>query len=320
MSIDQLMLLGNTNTDTTTKQSSSSKSILNLMAESQQQQQQQTSGIRKFTFNNTQLNIPSTINQITSRPVLNYSKKIKNSTGDFQIIQTDQHPAVKQPQFISSQIANLSLGSTDQDEKNAKSQNQVTTVGSRKRRKQEFSQKSCIEHLNLVEASSNCLKLEECLSEEEVRVLSKEFRYVASNGMIWTTKRQHSEIPMRTINYRPITKVRKYHLERYSDIKKLKKDETPTGVQKEAITKNELVENLNEWKFHFVISQVKSLIEMENESLDVIKDIERYIEKADNDGNEEDHSDITVKINESIKVGLSIKKFIRIKKKFYFIN
>ncbi len=335
MSIDQLMLLGGSETTkaqaSTSATSSSSKSILSLMAESQQQPQQDSNkSIRKFTFN-TQLNIPSGLNQPSPRPVLTYgtNKKLKNSPTTFQITAADQ------PHFIPNQ-------NTSDNLKNPDIHTSATTTGSRKRRKQEFSLKNFNEpvvssstlaysvntarYLNEnTNISNNCTtlrlsaevetkavpgdsengqsKLEEesCLSEEEARLLSKEFRYVASNGVVWTSKRRRSEIPLAEKAVKP----RSYHYNRYADIKS--SNDNRKTARKETISSKELAENLNEWKFHFVVSQVKSLITLENKSLEVIKDIEEYIENTATqlaDDEQDTFADITVKINESIKVSL----------------
>jgi hypothetical protein len=62
------------------------------------------------------------------------------------------------------------------------------------------------------------------------------------------------------------------------------------------MTYKELIENLNEWKFHYIIAQVNNLIKFENESLDDLSDINSVIKSA------ADHSDSYIKIVESLKV------------------
>lgn len=134
----------------------------------------------------------------------------------------------------------------------------------------------------------------ECLDDETVKLLSKEFSYVASNGVTWTSKKNRSRIAISKC-YKTTWKPRNHHYLRYSDIKiKDKAKNNPT-----IITQKELYNNLNEWKFHFVISQVKNLIGFENESLNVIDDIENLMQ--DKKFFDSNYSDISIKINESIK-------------------
>lgn len=58
----------------------------------------------------------------------------------------------------------------------------------------------------------------ECLDDETVKLLSKEFSYVASNGVTWTSKKNRSRIAI-TKCYKTSWKPRSHHYVRYSDIK-----------------------------------------------------------------------------------------------------
>lgn len=141
----------------------------------------------------------------------------------------------------------------------------------------------------------------DCLDDETVQLLSKEFSYVASNGVKWTSKRNRSHISK---SYKSSWKPRSNHYLRYSDVKLKEKVKKPTV---KTITHKELIENLNEWKFHFVISQVKNLITFENESLTVIDDVENLMQNNDFF---DSYSDITIKINESIKANSQRHKHV----------
>ena len=65
---------------------------------------------------------------------------------------------------------------------------------------------------------SNDLDDNECLDDETVKLLSKEFSYVASNGVTWTSKKNRSKIAI-TKCYKTTWKPRNNHYVRYSDIK-----------------------------------------------------------------------------------------------------
>lgn len=59
---------------------------------------------------------------------------------------------------------------------------------------------------------------DECLDDETVKLLSKEFSYVASNGVTWTSKKNRSRFAI-TKCYKTTWKPRSHHYVRYSDIK-----------------------------------------------------------------------------------------------------
>ena len=70
-----------------------------------------------------------------------------------------------------------------------------------------------------------------------------------------------------------------------------------------SITTRELDESLNEWKLHYVIGQVNSLMSYENESMRLINDVEAMIE------NMKEYAvnrELFAKLNDSIKVRRSI--------------
>lgn len=98
------------------------------------------------------------------------------------------------------------------------------------------------------------------LDDDAVQLLSKEFSYVASNGVKWVTKKR-SNIALSKM-LKPGYDARKNHFVYYSDIKQEQSEDlgTKNTSSSTMITPKELIENLNEWKFHFVISQVKNLV------------------------------------------------------------
>ena len=77
---------------------------------------------------------------------------------------------------------------------------------------------------------------------------------MASNGVKWVTKKRAQKAAQSQKNNNP----RKHHYIHYSDIKP--ENQNDNFNNSNTITQQELIENLNEWKFHFVISQVKTLV------------------------------------------------------------
>ncbi|RNA23737.1 histone deacetylase complex subunit SAP130-like protein [Brachionus plicatilis] len=131
------------------------------------------------------------------------------------------------------------------------------------------------------------------LDDQTVELLSKEFSYVDREGVRWTSKRQRSQVSIDKC-YSPTWRPKQNHFVKYSDLGPV---QSPTNSQASTITRKQLVDNLNEWRFHYVISQVNDLIEYENESLEVMNEVEDFLK---ND-NLIEFSDICIKISDSIK-------------------
>jgi hypothetical protein len=94
-----------------------------------------------------------------------------------------------------------------------------------------------------------------CLDDETVERLSKEFSYVASNGVKWVSKKQSN------ISFSKAWNPLKHHFVNYSDIKlDSEHDSVFKSNTSNKLTHKQLLENLNDWKFHFVISQVENLV------------------------------------------------------------
>jgi hypothetical protein len=150
------------------------------------------------------------------------------------------------------------------------------------------------------------------LDDETVKLLSKEFSYISRSGLRWITKASNnSSLGINKFD-RPSWKSRNNHYVNYSDIKVNSKENVNLMKQNnhnnnnKTMTHEELMRNLNEWKFHYVISQVNNLIDCENESSQVVSDVESLIQTAKFQG----LSDITFKINESIKANTQRHNFI----------
>ena len=94
------------------------------------------------------------------------------------------------------------------------------------------------------------------LDDETVELLSKEFSYVDSEGVKWTTKRQRSQFSIDKY-YSPNWKPKQNHFVKYSDVGLTHSN---ANGQISTITRKQLVDNLNEWRFHYVISQVNDLV------------------------------------------------------------
>ena len=104
---------------------------------------------------------------------------------------------------------------------------------------------------------------EDYLDDETVELLSKEFTYISSTGLKWTAKNTEKNTPSYGITefYKPTWKPRANHYIHYSDIQ-LNGKETlyKPATNSATITHQELIEKLNEWRLHYVISQVNSLV------------------------------------------------------------
>ena len=83
-------------------------------------------------------------------------------------------------------------------------------------------------NVNSVEMKEASDDDEACLDDEDVQRLSKEFRYISSNGLSWAAKKCK---PASAFNkaYRTNWKARSYHYTRYSDIK-VKGNRSSTGL------------------------------------------------------------------------------------------
>ncbi len=82
---------------------------------------------------------------------------------------------------------------------------------------------------------------------------------MASNGVKWVTKKRAQKVQSQLSEWNS----RKHHFIRYSDINP-ENNQNENAINSNTITQQELIENLNEWKFHFVISQVKTLVSFNN--------------------------------------------------------
>ncbi|CAF0861354.1 unnamed protein product [Brachionus calyciflorus] len=105
------------------------------------------------------------------------------------------------------------------------------------------------------------------LDDETVELLSKDFSFVDRDGIRWTTKRQRSQFSISKL-YKPTWKPKQNHFVKYSDVNiyqtssntSLQSNTTYNSNNTKCLTRKELVDNLNEWKFHYVISQVNNLV------------------------------------------------------------
>jgi hypothetical protein len=72
------------------------------------------------------------------------------------------------------------------------------------------------------------------------------------------------------------------------------------------IVYKDLIENLNEWKFHYLISQINSLMDDEAESLEQINDVHELVSsyEAANRGSNATTQSIYFKITEALKVNI----------------
>ncbi len=107
---------------------------------------------------------------------------------------------------------------------------------------------------------------QEQLDDEQVQRLSEEFSYVGKDGVRWIAKRRNRIIQNDAGRSQSYVK---NHFLKYGDVSKAASDyfqtEFSSGLagstrQKRVITHRQLVDNLNEWKFHYVISQLNSLV------------------------------------------------------------
>lgn len=98
-----------------------------------------------------------------------------------------------------------------------------------------------------------------CLDDESIKLLSKEFSYICKNGFKWAAKNKLRPQIAITKYYKPTWKAKTNHYVKYSDIK-MKDNNSYLKPSGGSITHRELVENLNEWKFHYVVSQVNNLV------------------------------------------------------------
>jgi len=153
------------------------------------------------------------------------------------------------------------------------------------------------QYTELINGNEN--SIDSMLDDKQVEVLSKEFKYTCSNGLKWSAKPYAGSIPIRSIanSYKPNWKPNQHHYEKYSDIKlkdlvnqnTLKANQssqgqlspTCTSNQTNLITHKDLVDNLSEWRFHYVISQVNSLIDYENESMQLIEELDELLNNSD---------------------------------------
>jgi hypothetical protein len=113
--------------------------------------------------------------------------------------------------------------------------------------------------LNSKEESESADESSACLDDESVKLLSKEFSYICKNGFKWAAKSELRPQIAITKYYKPTWKAKTNHYVKYSDIK-LKDNSSYLKPNSGSITHRELVENLNEWKFHYVVSQVNNLV------------------------------------------------------------
>ncbi len=195
------------------------------------------------------------------------------------------------------------------------------------------------EFLNENENSNDSL-----LDDQQVDMLSKEFKYTCAKGLKWSAKPRAGSIPIRSIanSYKPNWKAKQHHFEKYSDIKlkdlinqnapktnQLNQSQlspTCTSNQANIITHKDLVENLSEWRFHYVISQVNSLIDYENESMQLIDELDellnnsdeiksKYFQISDTTNSKSNNSltgfnEISFKLKESIKANAQRHKYV----------
>ena len=85
---------------------------------------------------------------------------------------------------------------------------------------------------------------------------------MSSTGLKWTSKSKSAQIGITKFS-KPSWQPRNNHFVHYSDITLNSKDSInllkATGGSA-TITHKELVDNLNEWKFHYILSQVNNLV------------------------------------------------------------
>nr|QDF21424.1 histone deacetylase complex subunit SAP130-like protein [Brachionus koreanus] len=144
---------------------------------------------------------------------------------------------------------------------------------------------------------------EPLLDDETVELLSKEFSYVDREGVKWTSKRQRHQFSIDKY-YAPSWKPKQNHFVKYSDVDLALSPTTNSQVN--TVTRKQLVDNLNEWRFHCVISQVNDLMDYENESLEVMNEVGEFLKSSNFIG----LSDICFKISESIKANSQRHKYV----------
>jgi hypothetical protein len=156
---------------------------------------------------------------------------------------------------------------------------------------------------NILDSSNEQEDLSLILDDETVEKLSEEFSYTTKDGIKWVTRRRMRAIPA-NYNYNQLSS-QNNHFRKYSDLSQTETSSCSTRPNK--IKHKDLNDNLNEWRFHLVLSQINNLIEFENESMNLIKDVEQFI-------NQNSFSLLnginTVKINESIKANSQRHNFV----------
>lgn len=133
------------------------------------------------------------------------------------------------------------------------------------------------------------------LDDETVENLSKEFTYCDRYGIKWKSKKvitkpQDVQVSHLLKYYKSTWKSKQDHFLNYYDVKLKEEPKTLNDL----LDEKESLKNLNEWKFHYVISQFKELINFENDSLNFINEIENLIKSNKNIKNDQ-------KLNEALK-------------------
>ena len=157
---------------------------------------------------------------------------------------------------------------------------------------------------NIHESANEQEDLSLILDDETVEKLSKEFSYTTKDGIKWVSRRRMRAIPA-NYNYNNRLSSQNNHFKKYSDLSQI--DTSSCSTRPNQIKHKDLNDNLNEWRFHLVLSQLNNLIEFENESMNLIKDVEQLI----NQNNFSLMNGInTLKINESIKANSQRHNFV----------
>jgi hypothetical protein len=252
----------------------------------------------------------------------------------------DECKGAKQPRLSQNHVSNEHLHNHQQA--NTFRFNRNTEYGDDDCERIDYSdeERHYAESMNGNENSNDSL-----LEDQEVEMLSKEFKYTCSSGLKWSAKPRAGSIPIRSItnSYKPNWKPNQHHYEKYSDIKlkelvnqnmqkanQLNQSQlspTCTSNQTNLITHQDLVDNLSEWRFHYVISQVNNLIDYENESMQLIEELDELLNNSDEfklkyfkisdttDNNTINNSftgfnEISFKLKESIKANAQRHKYV----------
>jgi len=138
-----------------------------------------------------------------------------------------------------------------------------------------------------------------CLDDETVKQLSNEFVYEDKYGVRWVAAKTKPQLTLSKF-YKPTWKSRSNHFDHYSDIK-IRDD---CKNLDELHGEQQRLEDLNEWRFHYVISQFQDLVNCENDSLSLIGEIESLVKTHCN------INDFCEKIQDCIKANSQRHKYV----------